>query len=321
MPAFDVDALRAEFPALARRQDGRPVVYLDGPGGTQVPQRVIDAVVALLPRHQRERRGRVRHQRAERRDGARGARGRRRLPGRGQSGRGQVRSQHVHLDAAHRPFHRRDARAGRRDRGHHAGPRGERVDLAGDGRRPRRNRPDGRHPPRRRDARPRGPRIEAELQDEAGRHRLCQQRRRDRQPGTRDRGPRARGGRAGLCRRGRLRTTRPDRRPGARLRLPRLLGLQVVRAASRGPVRQGRSLRSPAGVQGPARARPVRDRDCRLRIDRGHAGRNRLPARRRPELRRRRQAHPARSPPANDAASWSPAWSRSATTSEGSSHG
>ncbi len=46
MPRFDVDALRAEFPALARQQDGRPVVFLDGPGGTQVPQRVIDAVVA-----------------------------------------------------------------------------------------------------------------------------------------------------------------------------------------------------------------------------------------------------------------------------------
>ena len=44
-PAFDVEALRAEFPALAREQDGRPVAFLDGPGGTQVPQRVIDAVV------------------------------------------------------------------------------------------------------------------------------------------------------------------------------------------------------------------------------------------------------------------------------------
>lgn len=45
-PAFDVEALRAEFPALARRgPDGRPAVFLDGPGGTQVPQRVIDAVV------------------------------------------------------------------------------------------------------------------------------------------------------------------------------------------------------------------------------------------------------------------------------------
>ena len=46
MPPFDVHAVRAEFPALARQQDGRPVVFLDGPGGTQVPQRVIDAVVA-----------------------------------------------------------------------------------------------------------------------------------------------------------------------------------------------------------------------------------------------------------------------------------
>jgi len=45
---FDVDTLRAEFPALAREQDGRHVAYLDGPGGTQVPQRVIDAVAGYL---------------------------------------------------------------------------------------------------------------------------------------------------------------------------------------------------------------------------------------------------------------------------------
>jgi cysteine desulfurase family protein (TIGR01976 family) len=45
---FDVVALRAEFPALRREQDGRPVAYLDGPGGTQVPQRVIDAVATYL---------------------------------------------------------------------------------------------------------------------------------------------------------------------------------------------------------------------------------------------------------------------------------
>ena len=43
-PAFDVDALRAEFPSLARTHQGRPAVFLDGPGGTQVPQRVIAAV-------------------------------------------------------------------------------------------------------------------------------------------------------------------------------------------------------------------------------------------------------------------------------------
>jgi cysteine desulfurase family protein (TIGR01976 family) len=48
MPAFDVDALRNEFPALTREQDGRPVAFLDGPGGTQVPQRVIDAVAGYL---------------------------------------------------------------------------------------------------------------------------------------------------------------------------------------------------------------------------------------------------------------------------------
>jgi cysteine desulfurase family protein (TIGR01976 family) len=48
MPRFDVEALRAEFPALRREQDGRPVAFLDGPGGTQVPQRVIDAVAAYL---------------------------------------------------------------------------------------------------------------------------------------------------------------------------------------------------------------------------------------------------------------------------------
>jgi cysteine desulfurase family protein (TIGR01976 family) len=45
MARFDPLALRLEFPALVREQDGRPVVFLDGPGGTQVPQRVIDAIV------------------------------------------------------------------------------------------------------------------------------------------------------------------------------------------------------------------------------------------------------------------------------------
>ena len=47
-PPFDVEALRAEFPALRREHDGRPAVFLDGPGGTQVPQRVIDAVTDCL---------------------------------------------------------------------------------------------------------------------------------------------------------------------------------------------------------------------------------------------------------------------------------
>jgi cysteine desulfurase family protein (TIGR01976 family) len=45
---FDVHALRRQFPALNRPRDGRLPVFLDGPGGTQVPQRVLDALVAYL---------------------------------------------------------------------------------------------------------------------------------------------------------------------------------------------------------------------------------------------------------------------------------
>lgn len=44
MTAFDVEALRRRFPALAIEQDGRAVALFDGPGGTQVPDSVIDAV-------------------------------------------------------------------------------------------------------------------------------------------------------------------------------------------------------------------------------------------------------------------------------------
>ena len=39
-----VDAIRDRFPALARIHRGRPVAYFDGPGGTQVPDGVVDAV-------------------------------------------------------------------------------------------------------------------------------------------------------------------------------------------------------------------------------------------------------------------------------------
>ena len=36
--------IREQFPSLALRVNGHPAVYFDGPGGTQVPQRVIDAM-------------------------------------------------------------------------------------------------------------------------------------------------------------------------------------------------------------------------------------------------------------------------------------
>ena len=44
MTTFEVEAIRARFPALSLTHDGRPMVFFDGPGGTQVPQSVIDAV-------------------------------------------------------------------------------------------------------------------------------------------------------------------------------------------------------------------------------------------------------------------------------------
>jgi cysteine desulfurase family protein (TIGR01976 family) len=47
---FDVHALRRQFPSLNRVHTtiGHPSIFLDGPGGTQVPQRVIDAMVHYL---------------------------------------------------------------------------------------------------------------------------------------------------------------------------------------------------------------------------------------------------------------------------------
>ena len=44
MKPYDVAAIRARFPSLANTlPDGRPIAFLDGPAGTQVPQAVIDA--------------------------------------------------------------------------------------------------------------------------------------------------------------------------------------------------------------------------------------------------------------------------------------
>lgn len=46
---LDVERARAQFPALSLTlDDGRPCVFLDNPAGTQVPQRVIDAMVTYL---------------------------------------------------------------------------------------------------------------------------------------------------------------------------------------------------------------------------------------------------------------------------------
>jgi cysteine desulfurase family protein (TIGR01976 family) len=47
-PALDLAYIRAQFPSLAQTVNGHPAAFLDGPGGTQVPQRVIDAISDYL---------------------------------------------------------------------------------------------------------------------------------------------------------------------------------------------------------------------------------------------------------------------------------
>src|ERR1700683_5782604 len=42
--------VRGQFPSLSQTVNGHPAVFLDGPGGTQVPQRVIDAISDYLRR-------------------------------------------------------------------------------------------------------------------------------------------------------------------------------------------------------------------------------------------------------------------------------
>ncbi len=48
--ALDIHWVRSQFPALAQAINGHPAAFLDGPGGTQVPQRVIDAISDYLRR-------------------------------------------------------------------------------------------------------------------------------------------------------------------------------------------------------------------------------------------------------------------------------
>ena len=50
MPDLDLGWARAQFPALKQEVNGYPAVFFDGPGGTQVPQRVIDAMRDYLVR-------------------------------------------------------------------------------------------------------------------------------------------------------------------------------------------------------------------------------------------------------------------------------
>ena len=41
---FDVEAVRAQFAALARLHEGRPVASFDGPGGSQAARSSMDGI-------------------------------------------------------------------------------------------------------------------------------------------------------------------------------------------------------------------------------------------------------------------------------------
>ncbi|WP_408006997.1 cysteine desulfurase-like protein [Pseudalkalibacillus sp. A8] len=45
---FPIEEIRQQFPALSRHYNGKQVVYLDGPGGSQVVESVIDAMVSYM---------------------------------------------------------------------------------------------------------------------------------------------------------------------------------------------------------------------------------------------------------------------------------
>ncbi len=46
-----IEQIRGDFPSLNRQHLGRPVAYFDGPGGTQVPHIVVNAVTDYLIHH------------------------------------------------------------------------------------------------------------------------------------------------------------------------------------------------------------------------------------------------------------------------------
>jgi cysteine desulfurase family protein (TIGR01976 family) len=48
MSGFSVEAVRAQFPSLAIKDDGKARIYLDNPAGTQVPQHVIDRATKAM---------------------------------------------------------------------------------------------------------------------------------------------------------------------------------------------------------------------------------------------------------------------------------
>src|SRR5271165_6429323 len=47
---LDMEWVRRQFPSLKQEVNGKPAVFFDAPGGTQVPQQVIGAISEYLAR-------------------------------------------------------------------------------------------------------------------------------------------------------------------------------------------------------------------------------------------------------------------------------
>ena len=134
MSNVDLSPVRSQFPALALQDAGRPAVYFDGPGGTQVPQTRGGRDGPLSDPRQRQPRRRLSHQPGKRRHPRRGARGDGRPAQRALGPGDRLRRQHDHADLCVQPGHRPRAGAGRRDHHHPAGSRRRPGALAGAGR-------------------------------------------------------------------------------------------------------------------------------------------------------------------------------------------
>lgn len=48
MESLDINWIRSQFPALTQTINGQPAIFFDGPGGTQVPSEVLDAISNYL---------------------------------------------------------------------------------------------------------------------------------------------------------------------------------------------------------------------------------------------------------------------------------
>ena len=265
--------VRAQFPSLAQTVNGHPAAFLDGPGGTQVPQRVIDAIADYLRRDNANTGGAYA---TSRRTDAMIAEAR------------SAMADFLHCAADEVAFGPnmttltyamsraigRELGARRRNRRHAPRPRRQLFPVAGDGRGSRRHRPLGRDPRRRLHARYGRPRLENQFQHEAGRRRIRLERRRHDQSSKRDRAARAQSRSPRLHRRRPLRPARPDRRSSPRLRFSGVLHLQILRPAHGRALRQARAPQAPATLQSP----PEHERDSELlgvghddsRTDRGH---------------------------------------------------